>query len=320
MYFYIDPSKGTIAIRTVDTAAARVVSMIEKKKGESPQTTRSRGELSNVPECVQPREQAAKPRALAKHAELIRKLGWRVIADVIEVGRRLSECKQIVGHGSWLPWLKREFSWSERTARNFINVYEFARSKSAKISDLAIDISSVYLLAAPSTPEDARDEVLSRLEAGEVLPLPDIQRIVSDARGRKVERGIEKHRVTIREVKHYYRDFLELSDSARAKILEERPADINRAIQEALVKERWAPPHRELQNFLEAFETLAKRPMKKIVTAIPAGDIRPIMMQVESAKNFLTEFDAKLRQYVDAEKIGFVDDHKKHHEAGEPSP
>jgi hypothetical protein len=47
-----------------------------------------------------------------------------------------------------------------RTARNFLNAYEFARSKSANISDLAIDISSVYLLAALSTPEEARDEVL----------------------------------------------------------------------------------------------------------------------------------------------------------------
>jgi hypothetical protein len=50
-----------------------------------------------------------------------------VAADVIEIGRRLTEAKQIAGHGGWLPWLEREFAWKEQTVRNFIQVYECSR-------------------------------------------------------------------------------------------------------------------------------------------------------------------------------------------------
>jgi hypothetical protein len=53
---------------------------------------------------------------VAEHAEAIRSLGRRVVADVIEIGRRLTECKKLLGHGNWLPWLDREFGWSEDTA------------------------------------------------------------------------------------------------------------------------------------------------------------------------------------------------------------
>jgi hypothetical protein len=48
---------------------------------------------------------------LVEHAAAIRALGKRVVTDVIEIGARLTECKRIAGHGSWLPWLNREFGW-----------------------------------------------------------------------------------------------------------------------------------------------------------------------------------------------------------------
>jgi hypothetical protein len=39
-----------------------------------------------------------------------------VIGDIIEIGRLLTEVKKIAGHGNWLPWLDREFGWSDSTA------------------------------------------------------------------------------------------------------------------------------------------------------------------------------------------------------------
>jgi hypothetical protein len=95
---------------------------------------------------------------LAEHAAEIRRLHKRVIADVIEIGRRLTECKKIVGHGAWLPWLTREFSWSDRTARNFMQLFEL--SKLETVSNLKVPLRVLYLLAAPSTPPEARTEIL----------------------------------------------------------------------------------------------------------------------------------------------------------------
>lgn len=97
---------------------------------------------------------------LCEHAAVIRRLQRRVIADVVEIGRRLCECKPLVGHGHWLPWLKREFDLSERTARNFINAYKLVEGKPETVADLRIDVSALYLLARPSVPEEIRVEVL----------------------------------------------------------------------------------------------------------------------------------------------------------------
>jgi hypothetical protein len=92
-----------------------------------------------------------------------------VVRDVIEIGRHLTEAKERAGHGNWLPWLKREFpAWSERSAQRFLETYEVF--KSANLADLgSIDVSGLYLVAAESTPEAARAEVLDRAANGEAL-------------------------------------------------------------------------------------------------------------------------------------------------------
>jgi hypothetical protein len=118
--------------------------------------------------------------ALAEHAEAIRYLGKRVIKDVIEIGRHLTEAKVIAGHGNWLPWLEREFGWTEMTATRFINVYEM--SKSNKLLDFDLPVSGLYLLAAPSTPEEARDEIIERAKAGEPVSTGTIKETIARTR------------------------------------------------------------------------------------------------------------------------------------------
>jgi len=57
---------------------------------------------------------------LAEHAVAIQALGKRALDDLIEIGRRLTECKRICGHGNWLPWLGREFGCSGSTALRYV--------------------------------------------------------------------------------------------------------------------------------------------------------------------------------------------------------
>src|SRR5262244_1906432 len=113
---------------------------------------------------------------LAEHAAAIRKLGRQTVENVIEIGRLLTECKRICGHGNWLPWLDREFGWTEMTATRFINVYEM--SKSNKLLDLELPISGLYLLAAPSTSQEARDAVIERAQTGERVPVAEIKQTI----------------------------------------------------------------------------------------------------------------------------------------------
>ena len=57
---------------------------------------------------------------LAEHAEAIRRLGKRILSDVVEIGERLTKARALIAHGTWLRWLEGELRWSDETARRFI--------------------------------------------------------------------------------------------------------------------------------------------------------------------------------------------------------
>ena len=44
-------------------------------------------------------------------------LGKSALEKAIEAGSLLKECKAGLEHGQWLPWLKSNFSFTDRTAR-----------------------------------------------------------------------------------------------------------------------------------------------------------------------------------------------------------
>ncbi len=120
---------------------------------------------------------AATETALAEHAKEIRDLAKRGVGDIIEIGRRLTEAKRLVGHGNWLSWLDREFGWSDDTALNFMRIYEM--SKSRNFRNLNLPISALFLVARPSTLAKACNEILRRAEHGERFTYDQIKKIIS---------------------------------------------------------------------------------------------------------------------------------------------
>lgn len=90
----------------------------------------------------------------------------RSAQDIWEIGRKLVEVRSCLKYGQFDVWLKAEFGWSRRTAYNFINVYE-AFQDCANLAQVDIATSVLYLLAAPSTPTEVREEVLQRAKAGD---------------------------------------------------------------------------------------------------------------------------------------------------------
>jgi gas vesicle protein len=116
-------------------------------------------------------------------ADRIRERIKRTVEDIVEVGHDLLAVKETLPHGQFLPWLKAEFGWSERSAQNFMSVAE--QFKSAKIADLPIQPSAAYLLAAPSVPDEAREKAVEKAEAGEEITFATAKEIVAEARKKK---------------------------------------------------------------------------------------------------------------------------------------
>lgn len=110
----------------------------------------------------------------------IKSLVRRSVADVIEIGAKLAEVKARLQHGQFGDWLEGEFGWSHDTAGRFLNVAaQFGQIP--QIADFAA-ASALYLLAAPSTPEPARQEAVQMAAAGERVTVAKAKIIIDQHR------------------------------------------------------------------------------------------------------------------------------------------
>ncbi len=108
----------------------------------------------------------------------IKTLMRKTAQDIIEIGQKLIEVKGRLPHGSFGDWLESEFEWKERAAQNFMRVAE--RFKTANFADMNIAPSALYLLAAPSTPEPVRQEVIQRAQSGERITHKTAKTIINE--------------------------------------------------------------------------------------------------------------------------------------------
>ncbi|ARV58976.1 hypothetical protein BZZ01_10300 [Nostocales cyanobacterium HT-58-2] len=114
--------------------------------------------------------------AVQQYTSEIKALMRRSAQDVIELGQKLIEVKQHLGHGNFRKWLKSEFNWSISTATKFMQVGE--QFKCVNFTHLKITASALYLLAAPSTPPEARAEALENARCGENMTYTKAKDIV----------------------------------------------------------------------------------------------------------------------------------------------
>jgi len=131
---------------------------------------------------------------LNEHAAAIRALGKQTVENIIEIGRHLVEAKAEVKKlgRSFDDWLKAEFNWSHGQAYNFINVFE-RKSELSKFDKSDLPISALYLLAAPSTPKEARNEISERAKAGEKIKVAEVKRVVEHHKPTATKRKRERH-------------------------------------------------------------------------------------------------------------------------------
>jgi Protein of unknown function (DUF3102) len=103
--------------------------------------------------------------------------------SIVTIGFHLIEVKEECGHGLFLKWLDAEFGWSDRTARRYMQAATVFGDEAnwTRVSNL--EVTAIHLLAAPSTPEQVREEVLARCDAGEKVPIEEIKDIVRQSAG-----------------------------------------------------------------------------------------------------------------------------------------
>lgn len=111
----------------------------------------------------------------------------------IEIGRRLCEVKEMIGHGEWLPYLKAQTEFSQSTASRFMKLYrEYgaqqqtlfgAESNYPTLNNLSIS-NALRLLALPESEREsfAEEHDVEHMSARELDELIQAKKAAEDER------------------------------------------------------------------------------------------------------------------------------------------
>lgn len=145
------------------------------------------------------------------HTNVIKERIRRTTQDIIEIGERLIDVKERLDYGHFGIWLRVEFDWDRRTAQRFMSVTamlstcdNLSQVPKASLDNVSIAPSALYLLAAPSTPEEIRREVLERAYQGEAVTFSEVKRIIASQKKRK-KRATTLSEPDIASVKSFYK-------------------------------------------------------------------------------------------------------------------
>jgi hypothetical protein len=99
------------------------------------------------------------------------------LIGLIAIGRELKSARGLL-KGQFTEWLDAEFTFSERTALNYINLSDLYGKYEDQIS--GIPIGTLYLLAAKSCPEQAIEAAIARKDAGEKVTPQDARELIDE--------------------------------------------------------------------------------------------------------------------------------------------
>lgn len=116
-------------------------------------------------------------------SDRIRERLLRTAEELMFVGKDLLKLRDRLAPGTFVAWVEREFGITERMAQHLMNVARRFGDRAEKLSGLKRTV--LYMLAAPSTPDDVVAALVARHEAGEAVQVKDVEtlkREVEDAR------------------------------------------------------------------------------------------------------------------------------------------
>lgn len=129
---------------------------------------------------------------------------------ILTIGRCLSEAKQALPHGEWLPWLTEQVEFSPRTAQNFMRL---AREWSN--TQALADLGAAKALTLLALPTEEREAFISENHV-----VDGEEKTVIDMTSRELERAI-RERKEAQEVAAKAQAEASAAEQARAKMEED---------------------------------------------------------------------------------------------------
>lgn len=129
----------------------------------------------------------------------IRALTSTVLSNIIEIGRRFVEAKALLPHGSFGPWLENSTGYSQRTANNFMRLYDAYGDQQASLfgavsnSQTFANLPYSKALALLSVPESERGDFAEEVRADEIS-LRQLKEEIAKREARIADLEVERDR------------------------------------------------------------------------------------------------------------------------------
>ena len=129
----------------------------------------------------------------------IRALTSTVLSNIIEIGRRFVEAKALLPHGSFGPWLENSTGYSQRTANNFMRLYDAYGDQQASLfgavsnSQTFANLPYSKALALLSVPESEREDFAEEVRADEIS-LRQLKEEIAKREARIADLEVERDR------------------------------------------------------------------------------------------------------------------------------
>ncbi len=256
-----------------------------KEKAGSHKPLISLKKESEIPELAAPERtiQAVtlEIRTLHRQAQQV------ILGYAIEIGRRLVEAKAMLNHGQWGDWLKNEVEFSQRTANDFMRIFEEYGSSQLGLfggetnSQTFANLNCSKALRLLAVPSDEREEFVKANHVEE-LSTRELDRLIKErdeALKEKQERE-EYWSVQLEEQQKTYDVDMETARSAKAE-----------------AEERCQTAAEELKRAEQELEELRSRPVEVAVQAADPKELEAARKEAAAAAK--KEAEDKLKKKIE---------------------
>lgn len=177
----------------------------------------------------------------------------------VEIGKRLAEAKEMVGHGGWLDFLKNETEFSSSSAGRFMQIAREYGGKASNFPTLGnLSVSNALRLLA--VPEDEREEFARAVDAEHISSRELEQAIRERDEARKALEEAQIAAVQLTERTEKQAEQIRALENRPVEVAVQvaDPAEIEKAVAEAL-----AAAEKKHKAALDSAERLRKAAEKK---------------------------------------------------------
>lgn len=206
----------------------------------------------------------------------------------VEIGKRLAEAKEMVGHGGWLDFLKNETEFSSSSAGRFMQIAREYGGKTSNFPTLGnLSVSNALRLLA--VPEDEREEFAQTVDAEHLSSRELEQAIRERDEARKALEEAQSAAVQLTERTEKQAEQIRELENRPVEVAVQvaDPAEIEKAVAEAL-----SAAEKKHKAALDSAERLRKAAEKKQVEL--QAEVAKAMSDVNSGKLKEDALNAKL--------------------------